>query len=129
MTLRRKPSASRRSTGTSKVVRRLPKYSSSWWATASRRAGARRTRGLTRPGKSGQHRVVVLDVVGDADQADGGRGQQQGADGTVDGSVGDVEQTVGGGDALEPVMQPGQRLVVGLQFVEKVGTHAVSSSG
>ena len=72
---------------------------------------------------------MVFDVVGDADQADGGGGQQQGADRAVDGPVGDVEQLVGGGVALEPLMQSGQRLVIGLQVVEKVGAHAVSSSG
>ena len=61
---------------------------------------------------------MVFDVVGDADQPDGGGGQQQGADRAVDGAVGDVEQFVGRGVALEPLMQSGQGLVVGLQVVE-----------
>jgi hypothetical protein len=82
-----------------------------------------------RPGKRGQDRVVVFDVVGNSDQADGGGGQQQGADRAVDGAVGNVEEFVGGGVALQPLMQSGQRRVVGMQFVENVGGHAVSSSG
>ena len=95
MTLRRNPSASRRSTGTSKVVRRLAKYSSICRATASSRAGDAQDAGAHGVGEPGQHGVVALDVVGDADQADGGGGQQQRADRGVDGAVGDVEQPVG----------------------------------
>ena len=72
---------------------------------------------------------MVFDVVGDADQADGGGGQQQCADRAIDGAVRDVEQFVVRGVALEPLMQPGQGLAVGLQIVEKIGAHDVSSSG
>src|SRR5829696_9211527 len=49
-----------------------------------------------------QHGVVVLDVVGDADQADGGGGQEQLADWAVYGAVGDVEQVVLGRLPLQP---------------------------
>ena len=67
-------------------------------------------RGLQQPGahpvgEALQHDVVVLDGVGQPDDAVLGGGDQQGADGAVDGAVRDVQRAVGAGGLDQPGVQ------------------------
>ena len=111
-TVRRKPCESCRSSGTSNVRRRPAKYSSISLATRSRRAGARRIRGLTSRARPSSTQSWSWLAYATRTRPCRGRGQQQRAHGCIDGAVGDVEQTRGVRGLHQAPVQPAVDLIV-----------------